>query len=153
MVDQLGLGEEPADELARGLLDVLEGAAPTAPRFPWERVVRLALLALVLWQGVSLVRQMRAWRRKGAPLHLRPSARVLAGLAFGLLISVGWLVAVPVLFGLPLTTLLALQPDLGLALVAGAVLGGTEAVLKAFLRSAEGARVAAAPPAARRAAA
>jgi CubicO group peptidase (beta-lactamase class C family) len=120
--------------LLDGVHRILEGE-PAPTLFPAERLLKGAILlgTLVSVGGMGL--RGRDWRRAGYPVGLRGDARTLGRLAFDVGGAAVLLVALPRFIGVPLPTLVAYFPDLGIPLVASAGAGLVGGVLRAFVRS------------------
>ncbi len=143
----VGFGETTA------LRDAVTAAALGRPApVPGSRLAQKALfVGLVLLPVVYLVSMVWAWRRRAA-IRAKSGVAGLFSLWFPLLTTVvaAWvvLVLVPTLFGTPPTTLVLFQPDLGLALLAGGLLGPVWAVFRlavAYTRRRPARRAPAAP--------
>jgi hypothetical protein len=120
--------------LLDGVHRILEGE-PAPTLFPAERLLKGAILlgTLVSVGGMGL--RGRDWRRAGYPVGLSGDAGTLRRLAFDVGGAAVLLVALPRFIGVPLPTLVAYFPDLGIPLVASAGAGLVGGVLRAFVRS------------------
>jgi CubicO group peptidase (beta-lactamase class C family) len=122
-------------DLMDGIVRILrqEEADPAWPR---EIAFKLAILLLLVLELVRLARNLARWTARGFPRRLDASPRAWRPLALECGFALLALVAIPRWIGVPLPALLEYFPDLGLALIAGAGLGLSRAVLEALLRSA-----------------
>ena len=101
-----------------------------------ELILRLLLLAVLLFGLAKLAARLRARRGLGYPLALRVNGASALALAFGLLMVAVWLVAVPLYADACLSELLELQPDIGYGIICGALLSAANSLLGALAKSA-----------------
>ena len=126
-----------SSDLMDGIVRLLtEGRA--SPTWPREIIFKLAILGLLVVEVVRVARGLAAWSARGFPRRLRASRRVWGPLALESGFAGLALFAIPRWIGVPLPVLVEYFPDLGVAMIAGVVLGLTRALAQAFLRSATG---------------
>ena len=130
-----GPGPNAVRSILDGVLDHLEGQDPR-PYFPWERILHGMLFFVVLWLLARPIRWHRLWREAGSPRATAHTPTIVIGLAAEL----GVAAAVPLVVVLgvakaSISWLLALHPDLGVALLVFPVTVAPTAVWRCLVRS------------------
>jgi CubicO group peptidase (beta-lactamase class C family) len=122
-------------ELLDGVLEIALGRSPV-DYFPWERILRLGLIVLIVAGLVRLFRVASAWRALGGPRALAHTSPILGRVVLDLALAA----AVPlwIILGLvemPIQAFLERYPDLGIALILLPVLVIPDTVLRSLVTS------------------
>ena len=102
---------------------------------PYELYARYFFGMLLLWTSVEFLLYLRRWRRLGFAVTWPENGKGWFGLVAGLVMAGIWLVMVPRLADIPLLAMPVLQPDLGVALLAGGVIGILSTLVKHFVKN------------------
>ncbi len=130
-----GPGPNAVRSILDGILDHIEGKAPR-PYFPWELILHATLFFIVLWLLVRPIRWHRLWREAGSPSATAHTPTIVIGLAAELALAAA--VPLVVVLGVAkasLSWLLALYPDVGVALLVFPVTVVPTAVWRCLVRS------------------
>lgn len=114
--------------LMNGIIDAARGIEPVGST-PWEILLKIAILALVLIEVIRLILRFRRWRALSYPAP-RFTMRTVPKFILEIAAAIAVVVVIPRWVGVPLLTILEYFPDLGIALVLGVVTGVTGALLK-----------------------
>ena len=130
-----GPGPNAVRSILDGVLDHFEGQAPR-PYFPWELILHVMLFFVVLWLLARPIRWHRLWREAGSPRATAHTPTIVIGLAAELAVAAA--VPLVIVLGVAKTSiswLLALHPDLGVALLIFPVTVVPAAVWRCLVRS------------------
>lgn len=122
-------------DLADGIERILEGNEPR-DLLPRERIFKGVVLVGTAYSLFAFARRAREWDQAGRPMRLNSSTPVLAPLTVDVVSAGLLLLALPRYLGVPLGTLHAYFPDLGIALTTSAGLGVAGGLLRAWTRAA-----------------
>jgi len=123
------------DDVLDGLVRIVRGEAPE-PYIPWERIIRLGILVLILAGLWRTGRLLREWRGLGRPRSVGHTTPIIARLVLELTLSVGiplWIILG--LARLPIQAFLEFYPDFGIALLLVPALAIPSAVLRTLVKS------------------
>lgn len=102
---------------------------------PYEIYLRYGLLALLAWNVFEFVLRLNKWRKQGFAIHFATHFKAMLRLALNTVFALVWLIIVPIFAELPLSSMPAMQPDLGYGLIGGAIIGVCSAVIQHILHS------------------
>ncbi|HEX7708506.1 MAG TPA: serine hydrolase domain-containing protein [Thermoanaerobaculia bacterium] len=120
--------------LSGGVTRIARGES-AAPIRPDEILLKLALLALVLFSVVRLILRLRQWSRRGFPRRFVATRRTLMPLVTEAAAAILAVIVLPRWIGVPLLTILEYFPDLGIAIVVSVVIGISGAIVRSLLLS------------------
>lgn len=117
-----------------GVIQALRGE-PVEPVLPYEILLKLGILILVLTGLLRTFFRFRHWSQSGFPRRLIATRPVLMPLAMEAAAIAVIVIVVPRWLGVPLLTILEYFPDLGLAILVGVVTGASAALMQSFVRA------------------
>ncbi len=130
-----GPGPNATRAILGGVLDHIAGRSPRT-YFPWELILHVALLILVVAWIAQPIRWHRRWREAGSPRAAAHTPPIVLGLATEPALAAALpLVAILGVAETSISWLLALYPDLGVAFVVFPLTAVPTAVWRCLVRS------------------
>jgi CubicO group peptidase (beta-lactamase class C family) len=141
-----GPGPSAASDLLRGVIERALGRAGRT-YVPWERILHLALLILVIAGVLLPFRWHRRWRAMGRPRATAHTVPIVSRLALEMVLAAAFpLVIVLGVEKMSILGLLRLHPDLGIAVIVFPLAVIPTAVLKTLVHSEKWRQSREAPP-------
>jgi CubicO group peptidase (beta-lactamase class C family) len=103
--------------------------------FTTEKYFRLAILFLIGLVFLQLMLRLLKWSIQHWNFKIRWNYSNTSFFVIGIIFTMIWLYVIPNYFQMPISALIAWQPDMGISLITGAVLGTINTFIQLIIRS------------------